>query len=62
MERDYNIYSPKGFHALLDQNTAANEYFNTLPDEVQSQVMRKAAVISSDDQLHTLAEHIMKRR
>ncbi len=62
MDGGYNIYGPKGFHELMEHSPSANEYFSSLPEEVQAKMLRKAGAITTEDDLHALAQHYMKAR
>jgi hypothetical protein len=62
MDGGYNIYGPKGFHTLMKRSPSANEYFSSLPEEVQAKMLRKAGAISTEDDLRALAQHYMKAR
>lgn len=62
MDRGYNIYGPRGFHTLMEHNPSANDYFHSLPEDVQNKIMRKARAIENEDSLHAMARQYLQSR
>lgn len=59
MDEKYNVYGPRGFQSLMEQNPSASDYFSSLPEAVQAKVLKKSGAIMNEDDLHILAQHYM---
>ena len=53
--------APLGLGALLTDNMIENDYFNSLPEEVQEEINGHADEIRSAEDLHREAENLMRK-
>ncbi len=47
-------------HALIQQESDARDYFNSLPQYVQEQISMKASGVNSFDSLKDFAENLLR--